>query len=71
MRRTLAAGAAALGAWLAVAAAAPAAPLALVPVGSFVNPAYVTAPRDDPSRLFVVERGGTVRVVRHGAVLPR
>ena len=30
----------------------------LVPVGSFDNPMYVTAPPGDRSRLFVVERAG-------------
>jgi glucose/arabinose dehydrogenase len=50
-----------------VAAAAP----ALVPVGDFDAPIHAAAPPQDPSRLFVVERGGTVRVVRNGVVLPR
>ena len=31
--------------------------------GTFDSPIYVTAPRGDPRRLFVVERGGTIRVV--------
>ena len=48
------------------AAAAP----TLVPIGSFDGPIFVTAPRDDPSRLFVVERSGVIRVVRDGQTLP-
>jgi glucose/arabinose dehydrogenase len=42
----------------------------LVPVGTFDNPMYVTAPPGDRSRLFVVERAGTVRVVADGARRP-
>jgi len=42
----------------------------LVAVGTFNAPTYVTAPPGDTSRLFVVERGGTIRIVRDGAVLP-
>ena len=49
------------------AAAAP----ALVPVGDFDAPIHAASPPQDPSRLFVVERGGTVRVVRNGLLLPR
>jgi len=49
---------------------AAAAPPDLVPVdGQFVDPIYVTAPSDDARRLFVVERGGTIRVVRDGQKL--
>ncbi len=44
--------------------------LSLEPVGSFTTPIYATAPPGDASRLFVVERGGTIRVVRDGATLP-
>jgi glucose/arabinose dehydrogenase len=44
--------------------------VALTPVGMFSSPVYVTSPPGDPSRLFVVERGGTVRVVKDGVVLP-
>ncbi len=53
---------------LALPASAPAAP-ALVPVGSFDTPMYVTAPRTDTQRLFVVERAGRIRVVRDGETL--
>ena len=33
------------------------------------NPVLVTAAPDDPTRLFIVEKGGTIRIVRDGAVL--
>lgn len=33
-------------------------------------PLLVTAPLSDPSRLFVVEKGGIVRVIRNGTLLP-
>jgi glucose/arabinose dehydrogenase len=36
----------------------------------FDRPLYLTAPAGDP-RLFVVEQGGTIRIVRGGRVLPR
>jgi hypothetical protein len=52
---------------LAAPATANAAP-ALVKVGDFTVPVYVTAPPAD-ERLFVVERAGTVRVVEDGATL--
>jgi glucose/arabinose dehydrogenase len=41
----------------------------LQPVGSFDSPLYVTAPPGDAHRVFVVEQGGTVRVVRDGHTL--
>jgi glucose/arabinose dehydrogenase len=43
----------------------------LVKVGSFSSPVYVTAPRGDSRRLFVVEQGGTIRVIRGGKRLER
>jgi glucose/arabinose dehydrogenase len=43
--------------------------LTLEPVGAFSAPIDVVAPPGDTSRLFVVERGGTVRVIRDGATL--
>jgi len=43
----------------------------LVSVGSFDSPVYVTAPRGDTRRLFVVEQGGTIRVVRAGKRLAK
>ncbi|HET6172653.1 MAG TPA: PQQ-dependent sugar dehydrogenase [Gaiellales bacterium] len=44
--------------------------VALTSIGTFSAPVAVTSPPGDPTRLFVVERGGTVRVVQNGAVLP-
>jgi glucose/arabinose dehydrogenase len=43
----------------------------LVGVGRFSAPVYVTAPRGDRRRIFVVEQGGTIRVVRGGRRLSR
>ena len=42
----------------------------LVAVGTFASPMFVTAPPGDAHRVFVVERGGTVRIVRDGVTLP-
>ena len=39
-------------------------------MGSFAAPMFVASPPRDTHRLFVVQRGGTVRVVRDGRVLP-
>jgi glucose/arabinose dehydrogenase len=33
-------------------------------------PLYLTAPPGDPQRLFIVEKGGAIRVVRDGGLLP-
>src|SRR3954454_11575910 len=52
-----------------VAPASAGAVVRLVPVGTFAAPMYVTAPSGDLQRLFVVERGGTIRVVRDGVTL--
>jgi glucose/arabinose dehydrogenase len=38
--------------------------------GTFAQPLYVTAPPGDASRLFVVEKGGVIRVLKDGALLP-
>ena len=38
-------------------------------VGSFDTPVYVTAPPGDSRRLFVVEQGGKIRVVKGGKTL--
>src|SRR5436305_1778609 len=38
----------------------------LVSVGHFSSPLYVTAPRTDRARVFVVEQGGTIAVVKNG-----
>lgn len=64
--RTLALAALAV---LVVPAPAAAAPVTLAQVGSFSAPLYVTSPPGDP-RLFVVEQGGTVRIIRDGTTLP-
>jgi Glucose / Sorbosone dehydrogenase len=53
---------------LALPPSATAAPT-LVPVGTFSSPTYVTAPRADRTRLFVVERAGRIRIVRDGTTL--
>ena len=57
-------------AFFALAPAARAAPVTLAQVGTFSSPTYVTSPPGD-GRLFVVEQGGRVRVVRDGATLAR
>jgi glucose/arabinose dehydrogenase len=41
----------------------------LVRVGNFDTPVYVTAPRGDRRRVFVVEQGGRIRVIRGGKTL--
>ncbi len=43
--------------------------VALASVGSFDTPVYLTAPRGEKRLLFVVEQGGTIRVVRAGKKL--
>ncbi|MEA2154280.1 MAG: hypothetical protein QOE11_420 [Solirubrobacteraceae bacterium] len=43
----------------------------LVKIGSFHAPVYVTAPAGDSRRLFVVEQGGTIRVIRGGRRLAK
>jgi glucose/arabinose dehydrogenase len=45
--------------------------LRLQRIGTFDNPLYVTAPPGDRRRVFVVEQGGRVRVVRDGHKLRR
>ncbi|MEA2352470.1 MAG: hypothetical protein QOJ14_884, partial [Thermoleophilaceae bacterium] len=35
-------------------------------IGSFDAPVYVTAPPKDPTRLFVVEQAGRIRVIHDG-----
>jgi hypothetical protein len=39
----------------------------LVAIGDFDQPLYVSAPPGDAGRVFVLERGGDVRLVRAGA----
>jgi glucose/arabinose dehydrogenase len=43
--------------------------LRLKKIGSFSSPVYVTAPRGDRHRIFVVEQGGTIRIVKNGKKL--
>src|SRR5215207_9768640 len=70
MRRLLLLPLLVLATALASPAAAQAAP-ALVPVGgAWDAPIHVAAPPRDPSRLFVVQREGLVRVVVDGSVRP-
>jgi len=38
----------------------------LVRIGTFASPVYLTAPASEPGRLYVVEQGGRIRVVRGG-----
>ena len=38
-------------------------------IGNFSSPVFVTAPRGDTHRLFVVERDGRIRVVKDGRKL--
>jgi len=40
-------------------------------VGTFNNPVYVAAPPGDSARLFVVEQGGTIRVLHHDTTRTR
>lgn len=42
----------------------------LVSVGTFDAPVYVTSPRGDEQRIFVVEQAGRIRVVRDGKTRP-
>src|SRR5438105_6029753 len=44
--------------------------LQLTPVGTFERPDLVTAPPGDPTRLFVVEQRGVIRVVDKGVLEP-
>jgi glucose/arabinose dehydrogenase len=60
----------------ATATAAPEATIArpglrLKRIGMFADPVYVTAPPGDRAHVFVVEQGGTVRIVRRGKKLGR
>jgi len=45
--------------------------LGLKRVGTFSNPVYLTAPRGDRHRLFVVEQDGTIRIIKNGRTLAR
>ncbi|HEX8084592.1 MAG TPA: PQQ-dependent sugar dehydrogenase [Solirubrobacteraceae bacterium] len=46
-------------------------PVRLRRIGSFANPLFVTAPPGDRRRIFVVEQGGRIRVIRGGRTLRR
>jgi glucose/arabinose dehydrogenase len=48
----------------------PAVRLTRVP-GDYEQPLYVTAPRGDRSRIFIVEKTGAIRIVKNGAPLSR
>src|SRR4051794_22422492 len=50
----------------ALALSAQAQAVGLKRVGTFSSPTYVTAPRGDRHRLFVVQRSGTIVVVKDG-----
>jgi glucose/arabinose dehydrogenase len=66
----MAGAALALAAWTASSpAAAPGVRLQLV--GRFSSPVFATSPPGDRRRLFVVEQGGTIRVVQDGRTLAR
>jgi glucose/arabinose dehydrogenase len=43
--------------------------LRLKRIGNFSSPVYVTSPPGDRHRLFVVEQGGTIRIVKDGKTL--
>jgi glucose/arabinose dehydrogenase len=43
----------------------------LTPVGTFDHPVFITAPAGDPHRVFVLQSGGVVKIVRDGTVLPQ
>jgi glucose/arabinose dehydrogenase len=51
--------------------AEPAAAVRLQAIGRFDQPLHVDAPPGDASRVFVVEQGGTIRIVKGGRVLDR
>src|SRR5258705_13639475 len=42
---------------------------ALQSLGTFASPVYLTSPPGDTTRLFVVEQGGRIRVLRHDTLL--
>jgi glucose/arabinose dehydrogenase len=50
-------------------AAVPKPGLRLKRIGTFSNPVYVTSPPGDRNRIFVVEQGGRVKIVRSGKTL--
>lgn len=52
-------------------APAPSAAVSLTQIGSFERPVHVTSPPGDPSRLFVVEQQGVVRLLVDGELRPQ
>jgi uncharacterized repeat protein (TIGR01451 family) len=40
------------------------------PIGGFIHPTHLVSARDGSGRLFVVEQGGRVRIVKNGVLLP-
>ncbi len=58
-----------LAALLAASLALPAraAAVGLQPIGTFASPIFVTADPGDPDRIFVVQRGGVIRLVQGGS----
>ena len=68
MRRVRRAAALVILALAAVPASAHAATVTLAKVGDFTAPVYVAAPPGDTSRVFVVQRGGAIALVKNGVV---
>ena len=56
---------------VAVPAAGAAPRVRLKKLGTFNQPLYITSPRGDVRRLFVVERGGAIRLVKNGKIAKR
>ena len=54
--------------WLSLLGATSARAVSLQPIGAFDQPTYVTSEPDNPDRLYVVERLGTIRLVQGGSV---
>ncbi len=69
-RRLVLLALAALAALAALPALAAAATPTLVQVGTFAAPIYVTSPPLDTSRVYVVERAGTIREIKDGVRQP-
>jgi glucose/arabinose dehydrogenase len=42
---------------------------ALLSIGTFSSPVYVTAPPGDGERVFIVEQGGSIKIVKHGTTV--
>jgi glucose/arabinose dehydrogenase len=58
-----------IGSSIASAQSIPGLSVVAVP-GSYSEPVAVRAPHDGSGRLFIVQKGGTIRVVKNGALLP-